>query len=257
MSAHTDSDFNDVALDEKLAFSPITLTSGMDSTDSEAEVPRRSRSASDSSVTPTVVDAVALKDKGRISLSFSPRPLLQLTSDNIDFASANGTDFASALEEMDDFASTMFQSKQTSTRQLLLAHGPSAASPLWEPSDRADIQGREVVKWVNDNLYPGYHEVLDENGKLKEPLVYNAISQITEAYEPSSHFRLHLIFIFPFVFIQLVDTNLPASSGQERDWELARRFIFLCLTLISADFDFGFIFILHIARDMEVEQELS
>ncbi|KAJ7462337.1 rab-GTPase-TBC domain-containing protein [Mycena galericulata] len=59
-SVATDSDFNDVALDDESAFSPIALTSGMDSTDSQAEVPSRSRSASESSVTPTVVDAVAL-----------------------------------------------------------------------------------------------------------------------------------------------------------------------------------------------------
>ncbi|KAJ6586951.1 rab-GTPase-TBC domain-containing protein [Mycena vulgaris] len=58
-SVATVSDFNDVALDDESGFSPIALTSGMDSTDSEGAA-GRSRSASDSSVTPTVVDASAL-----------------------------------------------------------------------------------------------------------------------------------------------------------------------------------------------------
>ncbi|KAF7376169.1 GTPase-activating protein GYP5 [Mycena sanguinolenta] len=60
-SVTTDSDFNDVALDEETGFSPIALSSGMDpadSTDSEV-APGRSRSASDSSVAPTIVDTSA------------------------------------------------------------------------------------------------------------------------------------------------------------------------------------------------------
>ncbi|KAJ7346650.1 rab-GTPase-TBC domain-containing protein [Mycena albidolilacea] len=58
-SVATDSDFNDVALDDEAGFSPVALTSGMnptDSTDSDAP-PARSRSASDSSLAPTIADA--------------------------------------------------------------------------------------------------------------------------------------------------------------------------------------------------------
>jgi len=57
-SVATDSDFNDVALDDESGFSPIALTSGMDPADStDSEVPTgRSRSASDSSVAPTIAD---------------------------------------------------------------------------------------------------------------------------------------------------------------------------------------------------------
>ncbi|KAJ7445515.1 hypothetical protein B0H11DRAFT_1930510 [Mycena galericulata] len=108
----------------------------------------------------------------------------------LDFASANGTDSASALEKMDDFASPAFQPRQD------VAHGPSvmrfgfgnpaqknnrrhwpvnfaapltpqAALPVWKPSAKEDVQGREIVKWVKEHLYPRYHEALDENGKLK------------------------------------------------------------------------------------------
>ncbi|KAJ7703168.1 rab-GTPase-TBC domain-containing protein [Mycena rosella] len=58
-SVATVADFNDVALsDDESGFSPIALTSGMDSTSSEI-TSGRSRSASDSSITPTVVDAAA------------------------------------------------------------------------------------------------------------------------------------------------------------------------------------------------------
>ncbi|KAJ7497322.1 rab-GTPase-TBC domain-containing protein [Mycena latifolia] len=57
-SVATVSDFNDVALDDESGFSPIALTSGMDSTSSEPPE-GRSRSASDSSITPTVVDTAA------------------------------------------------------------------------------------------------------------------------------------------------------------------------------------------------------
>ncbi|KAJ7770217.1 rab-GTPase-TBC domain-containing protein [Mycena maculata] len=74
-SVATDSDFNDVALDDDSTFSPIALTSGMDSTDSEAEVSGRSRSASDSSVTPTVVDAAALPSQPSHKKSMSTRTI--------------------------------------------------------------------------------------------------------------------------------------------------------------------------------------
>ncbi|KAJ7924841.1 rab-GTPase-TBC domain-containing protein [Mycena leptocephala] len=57
-SVATDSDFNDVALDDESGFSPITLTSGMDSTGSEVTA-GRSRSASDSSIAVTIADTAA------------------------------------------------------------------------------------------------------------------------------------------------------------------------------------------------------
>ncbi|KAJ7045543.1 rab-GTPase-TBC domain-containing protein [Mycena alexandri] len=53
----SESDFNDVALEDDSGFSPIALTSGMDSSDPEV-TPGRSRSASDSSVAATLADTV-------------------------------------------------------------------------------------------------------------------------------------------------------------------------------------------------------
>ncbi|KAJ7783218.1 rab-GTPase-TBC domain-containing protein [Mycena metata] len=53
----SESDFNDVALEDDSGFSPIALTSGMDSTNPEF-TPARSRSASDSSVAATLADTV-------------------------------------------------------------------------------------------------------------------------------------------------------------------------------------------------------
>ncbi|KAJ6593928.1 rab-GTPase-TBC domain-containing protein [Mycena capillaripes] len=58
-SVATDSDFNDVALDDESGFSPVALTSGMDSIDLPEVSTGRSRSASDSSITPTIADAAA------------------------------------------------------------------------------------------------------------------------------------------------------------------------------------------------------
>ncbi|KAJ6499274.1 rab-GTPase-TBC domain-containing protein [Mycena sanguinolenta] len=59
-SVATDSDFNDVALDEEIGFSPVALASGMNPADStDSGPPGRSRSASDSSVTPTIADTSA------------------------------------------------------------------------------------------------------------------------------------------------------------------------------------------------------
>ncbi|KAJ7132747.1 rab-GTPase-TBC domain-containing protein [Mycena crocata] len=54
-SVATEADFNDVALDDESRFSPIALTSGMDSSQSAG----RSRSASESSITPTIVDTTS------------------------------------------------------------------------------------------------------------------------------------------------------------------------------------------------------
>ncbi|KAJ7084413.1 rab-GTPase-TBC domain-containing protein [Mycena belliarum] len=55
-SVATVSDFNDVALDDESGFEPIVLTSGMDSTDAGT----RSRSASDSSVAPTIAGTASM-----------------------------------------------------------------------------------------------------------------------------------------------------------------------------------------------------
>ncbi|KAJ6625620.1 rab-GTPase-TBC domain-containing protein [Mycena sp. CBHHK59/15] len=57
-SVATDSDFNDVALDDEPGFSPIALTSGMHAGEVVDESTGRPRSASESSITPTVVDPV-------------------------------------------------------------------------------------------------------------------------------------------------------------------------------------------------------
>ncbi|KAJ7096293.1 rab-GTPase-TBC domain-containing protein [Mycena epipterygia] len=65
-SVATDADFNDVALDDEL--SPVALTSGMDSTSSDSPA-GRSRSASDSSITPTVVDTALPSHKKSASTS--------------------------------------------------------------------------------------------------------------------------------------------------------------------------------------------
>ncbi|KAJ6499919.1 rab-GTPase-TBC domain-containing protein [Mycena vitilis] len=59
-SVATDSDFNDVALDDESGFSPVALTSGMDSTSSPEVAEGRSRNASDSSIAPTIADAAVL-----------------------------------------------------------------------------------------------------------------------------------------------------------------------------------------------------